>query len=265
MPAKSQKSRISKKTRTPTIELGGPTHTPIESDDDGGTSGASGPRGRASDELNGAQATSEAEGLLGNGKPARELPVSERKGWISILGFAVSVMIRTRKANADVQLPKRLALLFSLPLGLLVIFLLSRPGSSISNITLPTLYNGTHTFHPTTLLISLDGFRPSYLDSHPHLVQNLLALANSTHGLRAESMQPRFPTLTFPNHWSLMTGLYPESHGIVANDFWDPVHRRHFVYTKEEQSWDGDWWWGEPMWSVAQRGGRIAANIMWWV
>lgn len=61
-----------------------------------------------------------------------------------------------------------------------------------------------------------------------------------------------------------MTGLYPESHGIVANDFWDPVKKRHFVYTKHEMSWDADWWWGEPMWSVAERGGLTAANIMWY-
>jgi predicted AlkP superfamily pyrophosphatase or phosphodiesterase len=88
-------------------------------------------------------------------------------------------------------------------------------------------------------------------------------MANSTHGLRAESMQPRFPTQTFPNHWSLMTGLYPESHGIIANDFWDPQMQRDFVYTKHDMSWDARWWWGEPMWSVAQRGGRISANIMW--
>ena len=62
-----------------------------------------------------------------------------------------------------------------------------------------------------------------------------------------------------------MTGLYPESHGIIANDFWEPTMGKQFQYTKHEKSWDGDWWWGEPMWSVAERGGRIAANIMWYV
>jgi predicted AlkP superfamily pyrophosphatase or phosphodiesterase len=128
---------------------------------------------------------------------------------------------------------------------------------------LPTFSNGTALYNPTTLLISLDGFRPSYLTTHAHLVPHLLALGNSSLGLRAESMQPRFPTQTFPNHWSLMTGLNPESHGIVANEFWDPVMKKEFVYTKHDQSWDAAWWWGEPLWSVAERGGRRTANIMW--
>lgn len=82
-------------------------------------------------------------------------------------------------------------------------------------------------------------------------------------------MQPVFPTLTFPNHWSLMTGLYPSSHGIVANDFWDPIFDEkenkgaQFVYTEESKSWDSRWWWGEPIWEVVEKVGRKAAVIMW--
>jgi predicted AlkP superfamily pyrophosphatase or phosphodiesterase len=81
--------------------------------------------------------------------------------------------------------------------------------------------------------------------------------------MRAVSIRPVFPTLTFPNHWAMMTGLYPESSGIVANDFWDPEVEKEFVYTDHEKSWDPRWWWGEPMWSVVQRAGRMAAVIMW--
>ena len=131
--------------------------------------------------------------------------------------------------------------------------------------TIPTLSNGTDLYHPTTLLISLDGFKPSYLSSHPHLLPHLLALGNSSLGIRAESIQPCFPTQTFPNHWSIMTGLYPESHGIVSNEFWDPERGEEFVCTKEDKSWAGGWWWGEPLWSVAERAGRRTANIMWCV
>lgn len=78
-------------------------------------------------------------------------------------------------------------------------------------------------------------------------------------------MTPVFPTLTFPNHWALLTGLYPAWSGIVANDFWDPQSEEEFFYSDPERSWDAGWWWGEPVWSVVERYGGKAANIMWWV
>lgn len=64
---------------------------------------------------------------------------------------------------------------------------------------------------------------------------------------RAEYMRPAFPTLTFPNHWTLLTGLYPSAHGIIANDFYDPAVDKEFVYTEPSKSWDSDWWSGEPV------------------
>jgi predicted AlkP superfamily pyrophosphatase or phosphodiesterase len=133
-----------------------------------------------------------------------------------------------------------------------------------SHTTLPSrplLSNGTHAYRPTTLLVSLDGFRPTYLTSHPHLLSNILSLTSQ--GMRAESMRPVFPTLTFPNHWAMMTGLYPSSSGIIANDFWDPQEGKEFVYTNTDKSWDAGWWWGEPMWSVVERAGRKAGVVMW--
>lgn len=76
--------------------------------------------------------------------------------------------------------------------------------------------NGSHWFDPTVIIISLDGVRADYLERG--LTPHLLDIAHR--GLRAKYMQPIFPTLTFPNHWAMQTGLYAESHGIVANDFW---------------------------------------------
>jgi len=75
-------------------------------------------------------------------------------------------------------------------------------------------------------------------------------------------MTPVFPTLTFPNHWSMLTGLYPSSHGIVANHFYRPGEGE-FNYGSPETSWQGHWWRGEPAWSVAERHGRKALNFMW--
>ncbi|KAG2151565.1 nucleotide pyrophosphatase [Suillus bovinus] len=119
--------------------------------------------------------------------------------------------------------------------------------------------NGTHEFKKTVLMVSIDGFRADYLDRGltPHL------LDISREGVRAKYMKPVFPTLTFPNHWSLMTGLYAESHGIIANNFWDPVFRDTFHFDRVESSQNPSWWLGEPMWETAERAGIITANLMW--
>ncbi|KAL0960766.1 hypothetical protein HGRIS_005788 [Hohenbuehelia grisea] len=119
--------------------------------------------------------------------------------------------------------------------------------------------NGTHDFKRTVLVVSIDGLRADYLDRGftPHL------LDISKQGLRAKFMRPIFPTLTFPNHWALMTGLYAESHGIVANNFWDPDSHLEFHYNQEKSAWKSSWWFGEPMWETAGKAGLITANLMW--
>ncbi|KAN0087493.1 Alkaline-phosphatase-like, core domain containing protein [Tylopilus felleus] len=123
----------------------------------------------------------------------------------------------------------------------------------------PRLSNGTHEFKRTVILISIDGLSASYLDRGltPHL------LDISHQGLRAKYMKPIFPTLTFPNHWALMTGLYAESHGLIANNFWDPVTETEFWYNRYESQSLAQWWLGEPMWETAGRAGVVTANQMW--
>ncbi|KAB5591542.1 Type I phosphodiesterase/nucleotide pyrophosphatase [Ceratobasidium theobromae] len=119
--------------------------------------------------------------------------------------------------------------------------------------------NGTHDFRKTVIVISFDGFRADYLERGltPHLV------ATGDSGLRARWMQPSYPALTFPNHWSIMTGLYPESHGIIANEFIEPETGAHFFYQHPDESWDAAWWGGEPMWETAVKAGMKTANLMW--
>ncbi|KAJ7079766.1 alkaline-phosphatase-like protein [Mycena belliarum] len=119
--------------------------------------------------------------------------------------------------------------------------------------------NGTHDFRRTVLIVSIDGLRADYLDRGltPHL------LDISKQGLRAKALVPIFPTLTFPNHWALMTGLYAESHGIVGNNFWDPVSQEEFHYNRISSAWNPAWWRGEPMWETAGKAGIITANLMW--
>ncbi|CBQ72899.1 related to nucleotide diphosphatase [Sporisorium reilianum SRZ2] len=125
-----------------------------------------------------------------------------------------------------------------------------------------TLTNGTHAFRRTVVLVSLDGAKPAYL--RPDLAPSLQALGTSTRrSRRARFMQPIFPTLTFPNHWTLLTGLYAGSHGIVANDFTDAGTGRQFYYTSPQMSWDVRWWRGEPIWATAERSGVSSAVLMW--
>ena len=77
---------------------------------------------------------------------------------------------------------------------------------------------------PTVLLISLDGFRWDYLDRG--VSPNLQSIIDR--GVRAKSLIPAFPSETFPNHYSIVTGVYPQTHGIVKNSFYDPVSKEGF-------------------------------------
>ncbi|KAF7728667.1 hypothetical protein EC973_005704 [Apophysomyces ossiformis] len=69
--------------------------------------------------------------------------------------------------------------------------------------------------------------------------------------------------ITFPNHWTLVTGLYPENHGIIANYFWDSDLNETFNYKSPAQSWDAKWWGGEPIWNTAERQNKLAGVVMW--
>jgi predicted AlkP superfamily pyrophosphatase or phosphodiesterase len=109
------------------------------------------------------------------------------------------------------------------------------------------------------ILISIDGFRADYLDRG--LTPTLARLAAS--GVRADALKPAFPTLTFPNHYTLVTGLYPDHHGIVDNRMTDPGSGKHFVYKDAKTIADPAWWGGEPLWVGVEKQGRHAATMFW--
>ncbi|TVY61502.1 putative pyrophosphatase/phosphodiesterase [Fusarium oxysporum f. sp. cubense] len=123
----------------------------------------------------------------------------------------------------------------------------------------PLVSNGTALFAPTSLIISLDGFRADFLQ------RGLTPTLNSfvAEGVSPKWMHPSFPSVTFPNHYTLATGLYPESHGIVSNTFWDPDMQSQFYYTHPGQSLDPKWWGGEPFWVTAEKQGVRSAVHMW--
>lgn len=76
-------------------------------------------------------------------------------------------------------------------------------------------------------------------------------------------MLPSFPSVTFPNHFTLITGLYPESHGVVGNTFWDPALEKEFYYTDPARSMKPEWWTAEPIWELAEREGVRSGVHMW--
>ena len=109
---------------------------------------------------------------------------------------------------------------------------------------------------PILILISFDGWRWDYIDRLP--APNLKALA--ARGVRARKMIPSFPVLTFPNHYTLATGLYPEHHGIVGNSMRDASMPKRFTMS---DSIDSRWWGGEPIWVTAIRQGLRAGTMFW--
>ena len=110
------------------------------------------------------------------------------------------------------------------------------------------------------VLVSLDGFRWDYAKKYG--AKNLLAMA--AHGASApDGMLPSYPSLTFPNHYTLVTGLYPEHHGIVANSFYDQQRQRRYSYSDPKESTDGSWYGGAPLWVLAEQQGMRAACFFW--
>ncbi|MBO9621305.1 MAG: alkaline phosphatase family protein [Sphingomonas sp.] len=109
---------------------------------------------------------------------------------------------------------------------------------------------------PVTILVSIDGFRPDYLDRGVTPMLSRLAAEGAT-----GRMRPSFPSKTFPNHWTLVTGLRPDRHGIVANKMEDPA-RPGEIFT---QANDDPFWWNAatPIWVDAERAGIRTATEFW--
>jgi predicted AlkP superfamily pyrophosphatase or phosphodiesterase len=112
---------------------------------------------------------------------------------------------------------------------------------------------------PTVLLVSIDGFRYDYFGKTS--TPNLDSIMDR--GVRARYMIPSFPTKTFPNHYTIVTGLYPAHHGIIANNMWDDSIHAQFKMSDRKQVQDARWWGGEPIWVTAQKAGQKTAPFYW--
>ncbi|PYI28720.1 nucleotide pyrophosphatase family protein [Aspergillus indologenus CBS 114.80] len=210
-------------------------------------------------------------GRLGNSRESAEMLFEMEEGHpddeSSLLSSSSSDLDRRLKDYTSVPPPRvswrRLLLIFSTVLVLFFILLLGAYKASTkfraSHSSKRFLSNGTALFAPTTILISLDGFRADFLN------RGLTPALNSlvANGVSPQYMLPSFPSVTFPNHFTLVTGLYPESHGIVGNTFWDPEMEDEFYYTHPSVSMQPKWWNAEPLWMTAENQGVRAAIHMW--
>lgn len=155
---------------------------------------------------------------------------------------------------------RRVLLAFILAAGLL------RPAGAASHAKAPVIEVQNPDNRPEQIakhyvvLVSIDGFRYDYAKVYgaPHL--DAIAKDGAT---AQDGMLPSYPSVTFPNHYTIVTGLYPEHHGIVAMSFYDPARKQRYAYNDPETVTDGSWYGGTPLWSLAEKQGMRAACFFW--
>lgn len=145
-------------------------------------------------------------------------------------------------------------------ISLLLLFFLSCSNQKSHHLALTTVENApTQIQRPYVLLISLDGYRHDYVKLYrPPFLSQFAA-----QGLSAESLISSFPSKTFPNHYTIVTGLYPDHHGIVANEFWDPDLQRTYRLGDSQSVTDGRFYKGVPLWNLAVKQGMVSATYFW--
>lgn len=111
---------------------------------------------------------------------------------------------------------------------------------------------------PYVILISFDGYRNDYTEKYkPSNIRSFIK-----GGVEAEGIIPVYPTLTFPNHYSIVTGMKAENHGIVQNKFYDPDRGEMYHFMRDTGK-DGSWYTGEPLWKTATKQGLKTASYFW--
>ncbi|XP_014929838.1 ectonucleotide pyrophosphatase/phosphodiesterase family member 3 isoform X1 [Acinonyx jubatus] len=113
---------------------------------------------------------------------------------------------------------------------------------------------------PPVILFSMDGFRAEYLQTWDTLLPNIHKL--KTCGIHSKYMRAVYPTKTFPNHYTIVTGLYPESHGIIDNNMYDVNLNKNFSLSSKEKN-NPAWWQGQPIWLTATYQGLKAGSFFW--
>src|SRR5690349_15464620 len=112
---------------------------------------------------------------------------------------------------------------------------------------------------PYVILISFDGFRYDYVSKfNPPFFREFIRK-----GVAADGLIPSFPSKTFPNHYTLVTGMYPGHHGLVDNQFYDPSQEKRYAMRDRKAVLDTTFYGGVPLWQLAQRHGMKSASYFW--
>lgn len=112
---------------------------------------------------------------------------------------------------------------------------------------------------PYVILISFDGFRHDYIELYE--TPNFDSFIKD--GVAAEKLIPSFPSKTFPNHYSIITGMYPGNHGLVDNNFYDSITNQIYSLDKRDLVADPFYYGGIPIWKLAQENGLKTASFFW--
>jgi predicted AlkP superfamily pyrophosphatase or phosphodiesterase len=112
---------------------------------------------------------------------------------------------------------------------------------------------------PYVILISADGFRSDFTE----LYDATFLKSISTNGVRAKFMTPSFPSLTFPNHYSIATGMYPSHHGLVNNTYYDKTSGQLYSMGNTKIVGEGKWYGGTPLWVLAEKQNMLSASFYW--
>lgn len=121
-------------------------------------------------------------------------------------------------------------------------------------------YSDKHTTDDYLIVLSMDGFRWDYADrTETPNIDHIKAA-----GVKAEYVEPVFPSKTFPNHYSMATGLYPDNHGIIDNNFYCPDLDKSYAIWNEHAVTNGDFYYGEPIWVTAEKQ-NLTSAIYYWV
>ncbi|WP_294287802.1 ectonucleotide pyrophosphatase/phosphodiesterase [uncultured Chryseobacterium sp.] len=135
-----------------------------------------------------------------------------------------------------------------------------KANADTAQVVVPDRYNSVEAqTKPYVIMISTDGFRYDYAEKYHS--GNLLKY--SKEGVRAKDMLPSYPSITFPNHWTLVTGLYPAHHGLIDNYFYDYKRKENYEAGSRKTAEDGSWYGGTPLWALAEKQGMVSASMMW--
>lgn len=112
---------------------------------------------------------------------------------------------------------------------------------------------------PYVILVSLDGFRFDYIEKHKAKFLDKIA----EQGTKAEALIPSYPSVTFPNHYSIVTGMYPGHHGLVGNTMYDRETEERYSLRNASAVTNAKWYGGKPLWVLAEQQGMLSACYYW--